>query len=47
MDEGQKEVLQELFKILSDHPEIADRITITIRPTKLLQDTKSKDKDKS
>lgn len=32
MDERKKEALQELLKILSDYPEIAERITITIKP---------------
>ena len=33
MDDKKKEALQELLKILSDHPEVAERITITIKPT--------------
>lgn len=32
MDKAKKETLQELLKILSDCPEIAERITITIKP---------------
>lgn len=32
MDKAKKEALQELLKILSDCPEIAERITITIKP---------------
>lgn len=32
-----KEALQELLRILSDQPDVADRITITIRPEKLMQ----------
>jgi len=32
LDEQKKKALQELLKILSDNPEIADRITITIKP---------------
>ena len=32
-----KEALQELLRILSDRPDVADRITITIRPEKLMQ----------
>lgn len=39
MDEQKRKALQELLKILSDNPEVADRITITIRPnSKPLQD---------
>ena len=32
MDKKKKEALQELLKILCDCPELADRITITIKP---------------
>ena len=32
MDSEEKRALQELLKILSDHPEVAERITITIKP---------------
>ena len=32
MTEAKKEALQELLKILSECPEIAERITITIKP---------------
>lgn len=32
MDDIKKEALQELLKILSDCPEVAERITITIKP---------------
>lgn len=32
MDEQKKEALRELLQILSDYPEIAERITITIKP---------------
>ena len=35
--------LQELLKLIADHPELADRITITIKPNKLSQ---GKDTDK-
>lgn len=38
MDEEKRKALQELLKILSDTPEVADRIVITIRPSKLKQD---------
>ncbi len=39
-----KEALQELLKILRDHPEVAERITITIRPGKLPQSEPKDDK---
>lgn len=39
MDSEKEKALQELLKILSDHPEVADRITITIRPSKIKQGT--------
>lgn len=32
MDDKKREALQELLKILSDCPEVAERITITIKP---------------
>lgn len=32
MNEDKKKALQDLLKILSDDPEIAERITITIKP---------------
>lgn len=32
-----KEALQELLRLIADHPELADRITITIRPGKIKQ----------
>ena len=38
MAETKKEALQELLKLLADCPEIADRITITIKPSKLPQE---------
>lgn len=39
-DERENEkALQEILKILSDHPEVAERITITIRPRKIKQGT--------
>jgi hypothetical protein len=32
-----KEALQELLKLIAENPELADRITITIKPSKALQ----------
>lgn len=32
MDDTKREALQELLRILSDCPEVAERITITIKP---------------
>lgn len=37
MEDTKTEALRKLLEILSDHPEIADRITITIKPSKLTQ----------
>ena len=37
MDDEKVKALQELLRLLSDHPEIAERITITIKPSKLKQ----------
>ncbi len=39
MDDKTKEALQEFLKLLADHPELADRITITIKPSKIMQGT--------
>lgn len=44
MDDKKKEALQELLKILSDCPEIADRITITIKPNSKPQQGTDKSK---
>ncbi len=38
-DQENEKALQEILKILSDHPEVAERITITIRPRKIKQGT--------
>lgn len=35
--DDKKEALQELLKLIAEHPELADRITITIKPNKILQ----------
>lgn len=35
MEEDKKKALQELLRILSNCPDLADRITITIRPSKI------------
>ena len=42
MDKETKKALQELLKILSDCPELADRITITIKPNSKEQGTGQK-----
>ena len=34
---GTDEALRELLKLIADNPELADRITITIKPAKLTQ----------
>lgn len=44
MAEENKKALQEFLKILSDNPEIAERITITFKPAKLIQGEKPKSK---
>lgn len=35
MNEDKKKALKELLKLLANDPELADRITITIKPGKL------------
>lgn len=37
--QNKKEALQKLLKLLADNPELADRITITIKPSKISQGT--------
>ncbi len=44
MNKESKKALQEFFKLLSDNPEIAERITITFKPAKLTQGEKPKSK---
>ena len=39
MEVEKEEALQEFLKLLADHPELADRITITIKPNKIMQGT--------
>jgi hypothetical protein len=36
MSETEK-ALRDLLKLIADHPELADRITITIKPSKVKQ----------
>lgn len=38
------EALQELLRLIADHPELADQITITIKPSKVLQGTDKPEK---
>jgi len=38
-DKPNKEALQELLRLLADNPDVADRITITIKPAKIKQGT--------
>lgn len=37
MDRDAKKALQELLKLLSENPDLAERSTITIKPSKLTQ----------
>lgn len=42
-DKQKREALQELLRLLADYPDLAERITITIKPNKLKQgETKGK-----
>lgn len=36
-EKTKEEALQELLKLIAENPELADRITITIRPKKIKQ----------
>ena len=33
----EEKALRDLLKLIADHPELADRITITIKPSKVKQ----------
>lgn len=37
MDKSKEEALRELLRLIADHPELTDRITITIKPNKTTQ----------
>lgn len=39
-----KKALQEILKIIAENPDLADRITITIKPSKITQGKKTKSK---
>ena len=39
MDKTKEEALRELLRLIADNPELADRITITIKPSKVSQGT--------
>lgn len=39
-----EDALQMLLRLIADHPELADRITITIKPNKVLQGSDKKRK---
>ena len=41
-DKTKKEALQELLRLIADNPDLADRITITIRPAKFKQGERQK-----
>ena len=36
-EKGKEEALRELLRLLADNPDLAERITITIKPNKLKQ----------
>ena len=37
MSKTKEEALQELLRLIADNPELADRITITIKPKQIMQ----------
>jgi len=39
MSNEKEKALRELLRLLADNPELADRITITIKPSKITQGT--------
>lgn len=42
MTKTKEEALRELLRLIADDPDIADRITITIKPSKVLKGTDKK-----
>ena len=42
--ETKEDALQMLLRIIADNPDVADRITITIKPNKVLQGSDKKRK---
>lgn len=42
MNKDKEKALQELLKLIAKNPELADRITITIRPSKVLKGSDKK-----
>ena len=44
MAEEKTKALQELLKLIAENPDLAERITITIKPAKLTQGTKPESK---
>ena len=44
MTKSKEKALQELLKLIADNPDLADRITITIKPQKVKQGKTTKDK---
>lgn len=42
MVKSNEEALRELLRLMADNPGLADRITITIKPAKVLQGTDKK-----
>jgi hypothetical protein len=44
MEKSKEKALQELLKLIADNPDLADRITITIKPKKVKQGNTTKDK---
>jgi hypothetical protein len=44
VEKTKEEALQELLRLIADNPDLADRITITIRPQKVNKQGKPKGK---
>lgn len=44
MEEKKIKALQEILKLIAEHPDVADRITFTIKPAKLTQGKKPRSK---
>lgn len=44
MSDTKEDALQALLRLIADNPDVADRITITIKPNKVLQGSDKKRK---
>jgi len=44
VEKGKEEALRELLRLVAENPDLAERITITIKPQKVIKQGKPKEK---